>query len=943
MNRKQQLVLGQVKAVYTNTDEVDTPPTTEEKIRNYVAFYSMMVKLPEEEQKDVVREVKRFVDVSIEKGKNICLEKSHSPWYKNSLAQNGKTPFWNRYREYLCYDTDYANTAIDALDIATDEIMDLLGNPKLPNGIGFQRKGLVVGDVQSGKTSTYIGLINKAADAGYKMIILLTGVIEKLREQTQSRLDEGFLGLESAKITKNEFDSQKPIGVGKHGSEKLLVSCLTSTEKDFVTTVATSVVSSIQAFNGPILLVLKKNKSILTKVEDWIRARNNLKKDAKLDVPLLLIDDEADNASVNTKTQESPTVINLCIRNLLGMFSKASYVGYTATPYANIFIKPDSDEEMANGDLFPRDFIYVLKRPDNYIGPEGIFLDDGRFAFMLKPIDEENEEEFLPQNHKNNAEVGDELPSSLKEAIGSFCIANAIRDLRGHEKTHRSMLINISMFNSVQNDVCKLVDSFLRAIVREVQHYSLLPDAMKHERIAFLHYVYETHFESPEIEHGDDSVFSWDEILPVLYQAIAPISVRQVNKKNPGKALNFDDYKDSGLRVIAIGGFSLSRGLTLEGLCVSYYYRNSKMYDTMMQMGRWFGYRNHYSDLCQIWMGDAARSWYREITLATKELKEDLGIMSEMGRSPIDFGLWVRSDSKSLYVTALNKMKNTGVVERSITFSGKVIETPYIRDDDDKNNQIREHVSDFITKCLAENEWFDNEVSGIRSKGHMIRNVPASLIIDFIKEYPVELSNEYNFIGKGELCTFIKKSQMFANWDVSISSGKGNPSMNFCGVPVSSNQRGFRITGNNTMVVLGRSSRVGDTETYAQGLSQDQFNEIKTRKYEKTGKAIGQADLFAPGVIRNPILVIYPIEFTLGKEDTPENADKSEEAKSSYLRKIAQVEKSQLHPFIALGIGFPCKVGDSQVKIKYRMNEIKRKQILEASDGDFVETGDIND
>ena len=225
----------------------------------------------------------------------------------------------------------------------------------------------------------------------------------------------------------------------------------------------------------------------------------------------------------------------------------------------------------------------------------------------------------------------------------------------------------------------------------------------------------------------------------------------------------------------------------------------------------------------------------------------------------------------------------------------------------------------------------------------MIRNVPASLIIDFIKEYPVELSNEYNFIGKGELCTFIKKSQMFANWDVSISSGKGNPSMNFGGVPVSSNQRGFRITGNNTMVVLGRSSRVGDTETYAQGLSQDQFNEIKTRKYEKTGKAIGQADLFAPGVIRNPILVIYPIEFTLGKEDTPENADKSEEAKSSYLRKIAQVEKSQLHPFIALVIGFPCKVGDSQVKIKYRMNEIKRKQILEASDGDFVETGDIND
>ena len=944
MNKRQHIVLGQVKALYKDSENIDGLPMTEDEIRKYVSFYSQIPKLTEEEQEEVVKEVKRFVDVSIEKGKNICLEKNHAPWYKNSLAMNDKTPFWSRYRDYLCYDTDFANSAIDAIDIATDEIMDLLGNPKLPNGFGFQRKGLVVGDVQSGKTSTYIGLINKAADAGYKIIILLTGVIEKLREQTQSRLDEGFLGLESAKITKNEFDSQKPIGVGKYG-EKLLVSCLTSTEKDFVSTVATSVVSSIQAFNGPILLVLKKNKSILSKVENWIRARNNLSNGEKLDVPLLLIDDEADNASVNTKTQESPTVINACIRKLLGMFTKSSYVGYTATPYANIFIKPDTDEEMEKADLFPRDFIYVLKRPDNYIGPEGIFMNDGRFSFMLKSIDEIEEEEFLPENHKNYAAVGDELPISLKEAIGSFCIANAIRDLRKHENTHRSMLINISMFNSVQNDVCKMVNSFLRAIVREVQNYSLSSEAMNHAQIAFLHNVYEKHFDLKVLGCIDEPMFSWDEILSVLYKAIAPIEIRQVNKNNPGKALNFDEYKDSGLRVIAIGGFSLSRGLTLEGLCVSYYYRNSKMYDTLMQMGRWFGYRNHYADLCQIWMGEKAKSWYREITLATKELKDELRIMTEMGRSPIDFGLWVRSDSKSLYVTALNKMKNTGVIERSITFSGKVIETPYIRDDDEKNAQIRAHVSDFVNKCLIDNKWFDSKGTGIRSKGYMIRNVSADLVVDFINDYPVELSNEYNLIGKDEICRFIKKSPLFAQWDVAISSGKGTPSMSFGGVFIPSNQRGFGITNNNTMVVLGKSSRVGDTETYAQGLTSEQFDEIKKRKHDDTGKNIGQADLFAPGVKRNPILVIYPIEFTLGKDETPEKAKASEATEIKYLKKVAQVEKSQVHPFIALGLGFPCKPGESQVKIKYRMNEVKRKQILDASDEDFANSGDddVND
>ena len=125
--------------------------------------------------------------------------------------------------------------------------------------------------------------------------------------------------------------------------------------------------------NTTVVFVIKKNKSILNNLIRWLKS-NNADTRGVISKSLLLSDDEADNASVNTNDPEKdPTAINKAIRELLKLFRQSSYLGITATPYANIFINPDNEDEMRGDDLFPRDFIYALSPPTNYIGAEDIF------------------------------------------------------------------------------------------------------------------------------------------------------------------------------------------------------------------------------------------------------------------------------------------------------------------------------------------------------------------------------------------------------------------------------------------------------------------------------------------------------------------------------------------------------------------------------------------
>ena len=471
----------------------------------------------------------------------------------------------------------------------------------------WKRRGLVLGDVQSGKTATYTALACKAGDAGYKLIILLTGTLEMLRRQTQERLDEGFVSFDSSGIL-NQIRSSRAVGVGLIDSRKS-AGVFTSREKDFSKTLLNALGFRLDAFNVPVLVVIKKNKRILENLERWL-TDFNAGSNRTIDVPMLLIDDEADSASVNANPLAAdPTQINKRIRALLRLFTKSSYIGFTATPFANIFIDPETEHEMLGDDLFPRDFIYTLEPPTNYAGPNALFAEEP--TLQIRRIIDDADDLFSPK-HKAYLAV-ESLPPSLHVAIQAFILTNALRDLRHEGPSHRSMLVNVSRFTAVQDQVATLTHAYLSRLQQDIRNYSQLPEAeaLRNHSLADLRNTWDQEYHTPE--------FRWGTVQRALLTAALPIVVRAVNQRTGAASLDYAKHRESGLRVIAVGGNSLSRGLTLEGLSTSYFFRNSQMYDTLLQMGRWFGYRDGYKDLCRLWLTDDAAQWYAHITLATEE------------------------------------------------------------------------------------------------------------------------------------------------------------------------------------------------------------------------------------------------------------------------------------------------------------------------------------
>ena len=663
-------------AVSTRYKEV--PPTEEEFLTLAQSMRATLSTLPvtDEEFAEILVRLRASIVIQMDVGVYINDRNTpHKSWLPSRRADLDFF-FWNRYKKYL-EEIKHWNPRVTAtLDKVSDEIVDLLGDPQSKEP--FQRRGLVLGDVQSGKTANYTAISNKAADTGYRIIIVLAGMMENLRQQTQSRLDAEFSGRKSEYYLDPKAEQgikNQPVGVGRYGVQKR-IAAFTSVTKDFDINVLKSNDLNLQSVSDPIVLVVKKNKRILNNLIKWLsNSRDNTT--GKIMLPMLLIDDEADNASVNTKSEDdSPAAINACIRQLLHEFNQASYLGITATPFANIFINPETEDEMIGDDLFPRDFIYSLAPPTNYIGADKIFGDaTEKFSDVLIPLRREEMDLFFPFTHKKTLEV-DALPPSMYEAIAYFLLFNAIRDLRGDYTEHRSMMIHVSRFTDVQNRIAEAVNEWLVQVKSDVQNYAALDDE-KREQIASLRYLHKVWMKH-QLEKISKT--NWDDICSnYLNRAIAPIAVRAVNQRTGATSLDYFNHKEDGLRVIAVGGNSLSRGLTLEGLGVSYFYRKSQMYDTLLQMGRWFGYRPNYEDLFRIWMAEEAIDWYGYITRAANELKDEIAKMKLANQTPMEFGLKVRQDPNSLIATARNKMRSATQVSRPVTVSGKLLETPKLK------------------------------------------------------------------------------------------------------------------------------------------------------------------------------------------------------------------------------------------------------------------------
>jgi hypothetical protein len=847
-----------------------------------------------EEYQEIIRRLHAKLAIQMDIGTALTSE-TYVPWLFAKKASIDPY-YWQRFKTLL-QRFEWPPRVVSTLDRVTDEVLDLLQDPTVTSP--WKRRGLVIGDVQSGKTATYTALCCKAADAGYRLVILLTGTLESLRRQTQERLDEGFVGLDSSGLL-TQVTRNRAVGVGLIDSRKA-AGVFTSREKDFSRNLLNALGFRLDAFNVPVLVVVKKNKRILENLEKWL-SDFNANQHGKIDAPLLLIDDEADSASVNTNAAGvDPTEINKRIRALLRLFTRSSYIGFTATPFANIFIDPETENEMLGDDLFPRDFIYTLDPPTNYLGPTAIFGEQPQLD-ITRTI--EDAYQTFPLRHKATLHV-ESLPESLTTAIFSFLIANAVRDLRGEGPSHRSMLVNVSRFTAVQDQVATLVHERLSALQQDIRNYSQLePDqALKNPTLAKAQRVWSEEFA--------DAGFDWPTVQRSLLTAVLPISVKAVNQRTGAASLDYSRQKDTGLRVVAVGGNSLSRGLTLEGLSTSYFFRNSQMYDTLLQMGRWFGYRDGYADLCRLWITDEAAQWYAHITSATEELREEIKRMRQQNATPMEFGLKVRAHPDSLIVTAQNKMRQAKTIERVISLSGQLIETARLRSNPNAIISNGAALNRFVEQLVGIGTRFEPSPWG----NTICHSVPKEAVAALLRDFDVHPLNVA--FQTGDLARYLETTSepKLRQWDVVFAGGSGEEA-SVGPVKVRTAKRNI-VSRDGMLLVSGTKARVGSRGIEREGLDTSTVKRLEDEfRAAFPGKSISDK-VYRAGRIR-PLLIIYLLT---ANAPSP----------------LSTVEK-----IVALGLSFPAfDDADVAKRVAYRVNLVEWRSMLdEERDDDLPEEED---
>lgn len=768
------------------------------------------------EKEALIKFLETQFDVTMSIG--AILMEEFTPWL--DAAKSSIDPFyWDRYRKLL-EQKGFGLRVIPKLDQVTDKILGLLENPAKEGA--WERKGLVVGHVQSGKTANYTGLICKAADAGYRLIIVIAGIHNNLRSQTQARIDEGFVGRDSSMLLRKDRGENRFIGVGRFNNRRTPIT-LTNTNSDFHKSTAERQGMGLDAVNVPIVLVVKKNKNTLENLIDWLRVNNTVRNAGIENHPMLMIDDEADNASINTsKNPDEATKINSLIRTILNLFHKRCYVGYTATPFANIFIDPDSDEEMLGSDLFPRDFIVSLDAPTNYMGAEKFFGEESDLN-AVRYI--EDYEDLLPIRHPINHVLG-ELPPSMYQAADTFVLVIAIRLLRGQGKKHNSMLINASRFTkpetpsgSVQSQIRNLIHEHLEDLKRQIRfNYNLSCEkALENRTMGRLYQIWDNEFNSGE--------FSWKEVQSVLNDAASPIKVIEINSRS-NDTLDYEGYSLDGLNVIAVGGFSLSRGLTLEGLSVSYFLRNSLMYDTLMQMGRWFGYRPGYEDLCRVFMPGLAAGWYAHISEVTEELREEFREMELANLTPKHFGLKIRSHPDSLIVTARNKMRTGETVYRMINLSERLIETDKLFREREKRGLNRKVFSALLASLLK----CKQPEKSSESSNFLWREIPVETVLEFIKAFNNHPASYRTQTGPVTEYITTRMKDELKLWDVAIINKEKARSEDreelAKGIVIGLQERsaGPKSDLPGNCIFIGEKARVGQSVDEKEGLSDTEIS-----------------------------------------------------------------------------------------------------------------------
>lgn len=955
-------------------------------------------------------DLEKKVEITDNEKSIILTRKDFKKWYRKSDWKN-KLPRWKLYFDLKR--KELPSSVVDAIDSKTDEILSMMGNPSpaLQDGSKFDIRGLVVGYVQSGKTGNYVGLINKAIDTGYRYVIVLSGMHDNLRSQTQERIDEGVVGV----IRREKLQSN--IGVGLTKGWTANTHPMTFYDQDF-----NSSAVNFQLLNKDVRIwVVKKNKSILDNILTFLQNlidsnrngeyinmdENGVERLSK--VPLLVIDDEADQASVNTsliptdedgnpEPEYDPTTINKLIRAILNKFDSKTYVGYTATPFANIFIKYNADEKRIGPDLFPKDFIVMMTQPSNYVGPlqafggidpndnglpitrdifhfpdkklqiyhtlspkdsligrnsilkiyrerlndviqwNDLMPDSGRFSDIKLTTGKKLlvGEGFMPGKHNKShnpkthlKEKNVDLPYSLKHAIGSFIIGCAVRILRGQGNKHMSMLIHITRFNDVQKKLTEVIQEYCEIIFKKINNNDKdilrwLEELWKSDFLSTAKeiqaspenskYFIGTKIKLKNIDHN------WTEVKSMLRNAVEKLTGEDRSRKpnvrliggTSKDLLDYYKYKNQGLAVIVIGGDKLSRGLTLEGLMVSYYLRVSCAYDTLMQMGRWFGYRDGYVDICRIYANQELLNNYNHIAIAFEELKGLFEEMAAEDKSPDEFGLKVQ-DHPSMLIT--NVMKMRYAKKNYLDFSGKMSETVVFWNKADKIKKNIEAAEKLILSCGPEAK----DLMKDRKGNYIWKNVPAKNILDFIKSYSIHPSSTK--MRTEAVSEYIEKAlnlkpAELTSWTVILNGNMKGNKISLAKKTIVPVNRGMTTCDEciSTGVITGNEEQQYD-------YSKTEIKKIETGKYndycksqEKNNKISLSFNIWLRLKYRskrNGLIILYPIHF---KEKPMEKVNYSR--KGNYL----------------VGFAVVIPATESGIKASYVFNEICLKAFEDNND-----------
>lgn len=566
--------------------------------------------------------------------KSIVISEEFEPWYEEARSQRSSL-YWDDYEKYLAEVKKWPASSITTLDRSTNSVIERLTDPTRTEV--KQTKGLVVGYVQSGKTANFTGVVAKAIDAGYRLIVVMTGTIEILRAQTQRRIDMELMGVENVLAGQDPSDPDVAKGLDYQQDEDWLadkfvrhselalsqpgvarIRRVTTQHNDYkslpqgMSQLRYERLDKTKPLNAPenlfhvdaYVVVVKKNSAPLKKlIKDLRPLRATLS-----ELPALIVDDESDLASVDTndpKKSNDRTQINKLITEIMGIVPRAQYVGYTATPFANVFIDPDDDSN-----LFPSNFVLSLPRPEGYMGVREFHDVDSDWESNGKTVANSNELAYVRSVQGDPDDNPSLRRKELGEALDSWVLSGAIKKYResvgGQRYRHHTMLVH---------EAVKNVDQFDSAIVvRSLWNNGKFTSG---EGLARMRKLFEEDFLPVMMAraNGDSVPGSFDEVKPFVAQAIAemtsggsdPVLVVNSDKavQDQQQALDFD----AGMvwRVL-VGGTKLSRGFTVEGLTVSFFRRKAGQADTLMQAGRWFGFRQGYRDLVRLYIRRDAKT-----------------------------------------------------------------------------------------------------------------------------------------------------------------------------------------------------------------------------------------------------------------------------------------------------------------------------------------------